>query len=388
MKNFLNLISICLLLILVSCQNEGTQQSNECAECKTAKFSIQKLKIGENIFNVRNYDVGTINDPDFLSINTSENRIAEAIKTLKSDFSLQNKVKGLILFSNYNGELKSIEKNIIDAFVIYEEKNNSFNTRIFKKINNYYVENKDSNLKTNFISTNDFKNISFSINNNVYRKTIAIINFKGLKIKNFQKSELQNKISDNIDVAGKSGSFCNKPCIEGADAFCTASESQSGGENWWCLADVRICINDNISDNPQEPESSIEEQKYKNDNTRTFLHEFRDNYLMVENNGEKYVNLYYSLSENIKYSLVTTTFVKDTFSIINSMRPKLENLLSNKNSNSIILIDNTTAEILIDYLSKYSFMFEDQESLNNIDFLIQKINEFKNKTNYYITQNL
>ena len=227
--------------------------------------------------------------------------------------------------------------------------------------------------------------MSLLFNNDMYKKTFVVINFKDLNNNNPQKLGLQNTLLKSSSVMAKSGSYCYSPCYPGSDAWCTATESQSGGERWFCLADPKPCLNDATESIAEQNESLTQ---YRISNTREFLHTFRDNYLSNENNGNRYVEIYYDFSKKIDYSKINTTFIKETFTLINNMKPKLELLLNNKNSNSIIVIDDNTAYLLVTYLTKYSNMFSDQDSLDNIDFLINKINQFKNKSNGYITNNL
>ncbi|MCX8531551.1 hypothetical protein [Chryseobacterium luquanense] len=387
MKNYLNQILLALLLILFSCQNSQQELPNQCDECQTSDYLIKDLKIGSNNFKMRDYNIGTPSDPDFFSINAPEAKISEVIKFI-SNKSLVKKTKALILFSNNGNKIDDLAPEDIDAFVAYEQNNNgNYNVRLFSKIQGEYVENKISNLKSNIISSNDFKNISLLINNDLYKKTFAIIDIHKLIKTPPQKMELQKELSHNQAILAKGGSYCSFPCNPpGADAWCTVTEGQMGDENWFCLADPRPCAADHSLSLATEQTESI--QQYRSLNTREFLHGFRDDYLSKFSNGSRYIEIYYNLSEKMDYSKVNMDFINENFILINDMKPKLESLISNVNSQSIIIIDNATANRLNNYLTKYSYLFSDEDSSNDINYLINKINQFKNKNNQYITNNL
>ncbi|MBD3905493.1 hypothetical protein NAL32_13290 [Chryseobacterium sp. Ch-15] len=387
MKNYFNSILLAVTLIFFSCQNSNQELSNQCDECETADYVLKDLKIGKSSFSMRDYNIGTINDPDFFTINASEVKISEIIKFL-SGKSFAKKTKALVLFSNNSNQIDNLISEDIDAFMIYEQNNNgTYNVRLFNKIQKEYIENKVSNLESNIISSNDFKNISLLINDDMYKKTLAIIDIHKLINTPPQKLELQNVLSQNKLLQAKGGSYCNFPCNPpGADAWCTVQESQMGNENWFCLADPRPCAADHSLSLATEQTESI--QQYRSANTRDFLHYFRNDYLSKFSNGYRYIEIYYNLSEKMEYSKINMNFINETFILINDMRPKLESLIANANSQDIIMIDNNTANKLTTYLIKYSHLFSDENSLNEIKFLISKIDQFTNKNNHYVTNNL
>lgn len=389
MKNIIFTICMLILSILTGCNNTDNQLA-ECQDCDIANHSQQKLKVGEHTYNVRKYHKGSIDNPNFLTLNSSKKNISDIISFIGDDRFVNKDIRGLIVLFNTPGEIHTLEKEMIDAYIVYEQNNDAFNVRIFKKQGNSFQENELTNLSSNFISTNDFHNISLAINNNkVYKNIFAAIIFKGLKNKKHSLSELQNKIS-GISPLGKSSSYCYHPCpYPGPHAWCTAKESQNSGEGWWCAPDPTICFtdeNEKIGEGEEEVSESI--SAYRAGNTRTFLHTVRDDYFAIENNGQKYIDIYYHLSRNIDYSNLNITFVNETFILINTLKPKLESLYDDRTASGIIVIDDETADLMKDYLNKYSYLFTDDLSQNYIQLLTEKINQFNNKSNNYITSNL
>lgn len=348
------------------------------------------MKIGNNSYQARNYETNSSNK--FISINTGAKNIRELTDYL-STVAIKKSIAGIIIFSDEVDNNAAFTLNNISAFAIYEDNGKTYNTRIFKKAGSNFEESKLSNLETNFISSNDFLNISLSLHNKIYRKTIAVIDFKNLETKGKKQLALQSTLKSYQSLFAKNGGhLCTFPCQPDMEnAWCLARESQLGGEDWYCMEDPCVCANDCLEEQEetlQPTNPSVSTERYRNENTRAFLHDFRDNYLGIENEGQKYIDMYYELSASIKLSEVDITFIEDTFGIINDLRPKLENLLNNRNSTSTILIDSETSSTLTNYLTTYSYIFGGVNSQNQINFLINKINEFEDQNNLYITENL
>ena len=128
-------------LLIISCQNHQPELVNECQECKTIDYTTRTFKIGNNNFNIKDYNVGSSNDPDFLTINTSDTKIHEIIKFI-SNKNFEKKARAVILFSNKASQTNNLTSVDIDAFAIYEEyKDNVYNVRLFKKENKIFIEN-------------------------------------------------------------------------------------------------------------------------------------------------------------------------------------------------------------------------------------------------------
>jgi len=74
------------------------------------------------------------------------------------------------------------------------EKENEFNVRVFKKIDNKFVENELSNLKTQKIITNDYNSISKLLFRNVK------VNFVNKRIPVISKAEYFSELHEKLEI--------------------------------------------------------------------------------------------------------------------------------------------------------------------------------------------
>lgn len=383
MKTFFNLFIV--LILLVACKNSN-EDTIECTECKTASYDSKTLRIGGITLNVRDFKEKRSNDAEFFSINTNENNIKALINNIsKNNFT---NLKGVILFSDAQTQITNLTAENVNAFAVYEKlENNLYNVRIFRKNNGKFDESETSNLQTTYFSSNDFINISKSINNKLYQKTFAIINFKGLGAAKPYKSELQDRLQSKLvksETARLPEPDCSFPCDNSYDSFCSAQESQLGGEQWICFADPRACGEERMARVVEEKDS----KKFKFKDIKVKLHKFRDKYLLVTNGGKKYVDMYYELSKNLNVSRIDYEEGVETFNVIEEVLPELESIADQPQSTEIIPINTQTADLLKNYLLNSSDLFDGGQTQEDINYLIMKIDEFTNKSNYYITTHL
>ena len=150
------------------------------------------------------------------------------------------------------------------------------------------------------------------------------------------------------------------------------------------MPDVRICAQERAAAIIAQQDSN----KYQFEELETDLYNFRDYYLNTNPNGEKYIDLYYSLSANIIYEKFNFHIANETFKIIKIITPHLNTLTEDPNSSEKIILNNQDAFIIKAYLNTVLSLYDDDTSKNNIYFLIMKIDEFTGKSNQYITSHL
>jgi hypothetical protein len=154
---------ICLLLIIGAClglqfcDNENNE-SLECKTCKTTDFDIVNTDfVGESYqlkrYSGNNYTFMYQNTKDFIPY-------LEFLSNKKISIDVHSIVTLTIFTDNdiySDSEDYTVEDDDIEGILVYEKIDGIIRSRIFYRQNNNFVENATiSNLKTNYVSSNDF----------------------------------------------------------------------------------------------------------------------------------------------------------------------------------------------------------------------------------------
>lgn len=152
-------------------------------ECELLPSRQVFMTIEDKTFEVRKFEKRIEKNTIFYdSPKLSQVEIKNLLKKMtKQDFNAS--IKSLIVFSNAEKDVDSIKLNEIHGLMVYEfVDKNTLNTRIFENENNVFRENKMSNLKSHFITTNDFHAINKMFNNNnPVQKIIFLSNLQGFE---------------------------------------------------------------------------------------------------------------------------------------------------------------------------------------------------------------
>ena len=178
-------------------------------------------------------------------------------------------------------------------------------------------------------------------------------------------------------VANGTPHHCNT-AICGSDAvgYCTAQESQSGGENWFCVPIVfddedPWCEKARLDANFNGEEIDMETQN-------TTLRSFRNNFLMNSSNGISYIQNYYYLSSKINTTADLVYSVQAMNVLINDILPIINKINTAPNGTQI-LISNTSAAKIVSLLLVIKGKLSDSYDLDLIDEIIVDVNHFKNR---------
>lgn len=243
------------------------------------------------------------------------------------------------------------------------------------------IENKDLNLETQFLSTNDVVNIAKQAFNIEIKSATAFINFSKLpKKEQFVEGALQTKLNTFINTYSKitapSGRksnthYCDVVTCESTDqGYCVASESEMTGESWRCQP----------TECPKEEADSNNPSSINTNTQNDSLYNFRDNYLVNKTKGTFYINKYYELGTKLSKDSIDIAFSLATITIIeNSILPIINQLKANPNS-STVLYNNTTRDNIVAYLLLAKNKFPRNTEKAEIDLIINDVNYLANKT--------
>ena len=390
-----------LLLVVASCflfqfcDKNAADVQNECKSCENKNFTIEKTTILGRSMEIAKY--GTNENSVFMM------DVPDNFKTLKyifDDFRNYNlpelqfdKIANFTLFTTKNivyTKIIQVDNENILGLIVYlkTEKENEFNVRVFKKINNKFVENELSNLKTQIISSN----YCFGVSKLLFRE--AKVNFvdftnKLIDVKNYKNSfsDFDDKLKIMLVVNGLTeNDGCALPCpiIYNQDLICARIVVNGIEQKPECRDRLRCkmaSIIDKLKNNKEEnklPSGDIDK-----------LYNFRDQYLLKNEGGKKYVDLYYKLSSNLEMSDFSISLCIETVDLITKIVvPATESIVANPNSKNNILVNNIQSQILISYLQKVKNVYKDQQSKQNIEMIIEKVKLATNKSSYYLTNDL
>ncbi|SEI03584.1 hypothetical protein SAMN02927937_02882 [Paenimyroides aquimaris] len=370
------LLCIITFVTIYSCSKEDTD--SEC-NCEVESTSA-KLKIGNNDFDIKLYQ-SEENPNQFISINTENiNSVYNYLNNSTDDIS------SLVIFSE-NIVDNQIDLNNINGFIVYKQINRKFNKKyevnIFKKNKEGgFIKLNESPLYTYNLSTNNFGDVN-KLYFNSTSTTIHIFNPKKVHkgqniISTFQK-QLEKEYSTR-GISNKGPRPCGSPCnINTADASYCEIDMTSQGE----VLGYR-CFNYGTHPGCLKEEADEVYDSYVLSPT---AYSFRDDYLDVQPGGDIYTSIYYSISTDFIYSNLTYSFAEQTATLLESIVPKIQYITENPYSSTVLFSSSEAAPIKA-YLTSFKSKVGTTETKDKIDFLINKINSFENKSCNYITSNL
>lgn len=385
MKKFFNLLSIILVVCLTSYVIQSCDNNSECEECKNSNFKVTQILLENEIFEAREYDSNE--DITYYQLkNQSRDKTALFLNQIKSqinDINI-NQISGFILISS-SKKSKELNFKNIQNLILYENKNDFFNVRVFNVVNNSIIEEQTlSNKKTDSYAINDIYNITNLLNRaktkNIY--SFILPNFPDGFNKNSElRNSLKNKLFNSKFAAPKDD--CGGPCkTTKKNTTCRGLPQDLDGYNvsYFCEGN---CATEEVEDKLSN--SSI---NYDYINIKEQLRSFRDSYLLKHNTNNSIVDDYYYLSNNLEISNVNIELCVKTFEIItNDLLPIIQELKSKPFSDEVLYSDNFRIKIT-NYLYTIKNSYSDDESKLIIDKIISKINYFCNKSNKQITEHL
>lgn len=295
----------------------------------------------------------------------------------------------------------NLDKNkIIGALIIY--KDGEINkTEVYNIINNQYSKNESLSGETYVVSSNDLTDIGYILTNgNSSYSCLALIDFSSIgKNPKLIKSTFQNNVDKCVARIANSlsnippGNWgsenphqCSAPCQETDAAYCVGSESQSGGENWYCVPDLTDeggrCHKEDQDNAYTHTIFSSGEIETQNDGLRSF----RDNYLHNSAKGQEYIQKYYYLSMKLRDSIDVTYASQCISVLVNDILPIIDTL-QNGTDTSAILFSNTKATNIINVLSMMKAKLPLTGDKAMIDSLISDVNFYKNKSLNFVDEN-
>ncbi|PCJ67484.1 MAG: hypothetical protein COA58_03970 [Bacteroidetes bacterium] len=394
-KNYVStLILVIVGTVLFTRCNDSEQI--DCKSCQASPDARVQLQLFNEQINVNVYSFNR-ND-QLYQFGTTKNHLTNSLRTklikvLKLNNSLSYDivdVVGIVPFISENLEnLGGLESSQIFGATIYYMKQGNIYLDGYKVKNNQLTKINSEPIVVYGISAQDIHVLSLVASDSSYDVigSLAFVKYSGLPKVNL----LGNKITKNLLNEGNKykapirglnggGSTCNEmsPCGSERGATCIASENE-GGESWTCWIsywdeEEGICPRDEV-------------QAVANLNSITgplgldiFLHDFKDNFLAGSDKGEVYRRLYYVLGRELAKQTYSATFVVESYYIAESLLwPKLDELMNSTNVNSILLTQ-TEADSIINYLNQVSGLSSDP-MFESIIFTVQlDINNYVGKT--------
>jgi hypothetical protein len=383
-------------LIFVSCYKNNSKECKTCTE--SINYSKRTINIEGNNYIFKTYQDEAKSSSFSIASSNNSSRIFEdfiRLKLIPEEGDNLGEIISVNFFTNQvlnNNEKVNIKS--IDNLVLYYKKGTITNVSIFFKNNEKWNKYDSGNLETYRISSNDIVAINNKILPSPKSNCYSIIDFSKLSSNYSKNSTLQfwlnlpSKTTRKPDGGGGGGgSLCNPPCHSSNDAACTAQESQSGGEHWFCVPTkgpdcaAKNSQNILIESNPEFSNSSFS-------STNISLYNFRDNYLGHTIKGQQLIDAYYYISSHLNYTNFTIAFCLNTFDlIVNEIIPPINILLSNPNSNSVPISPDSKI-IIINYLNQVKTFTNDADSLTLLDMVANYVTLFEGKTCAFITNYL
>lgn len=380
-------ITIASSIILISCNKKI-----KCSTCEMRKDFIEStIKLEASDYNFKIYSNSSSGQPDFGYTNTEANPLVNSLIqkfTLKEINSLDNpKIASVIVYYNDNVSFNStIVEEKINALLIYIIEGENYKTYVYERnLGNSFNFLSNLNLKTNYISSNDAFNLNDKVLSSKSKSILAFNNYKILlKTKNevtrFQRMlSLPNLTFNSIS---KPNQTCGTPCLaDMPNAHCEAYGDE--GYACWAHQGGGDCLTIMILDALMEEEVDL--SAFDLDNDLITLYSFKDDYLSETEKGKEIIDLYYILSGRIPFDIFTTSYGLDSYRLISTtVVPLVNQLLANPQSTNV-LIDDTTRDLLLDYLTTLKSKVLDANTKAAIDEVIAYVVLFAGKSNAYIT---
>lgn len=325
---------------------------------------------------------GNLNDEELTSILRHYN-FSEATKPSNDGYELINVVMFTSSPIDKGVELK---KSTIDGLLTYSKKDNSLYTEVYRISDGQLEAINELSLKVKYISTGAYHRCA-----QIFRQdwsspvsTLSMMNSTAVPmpgngadfsvtIENYLKkinhwSGSSKRPNEGDGTEEPPVSYCEFPCpnpgqIKGT---CIAQESQLGGESWSCY-----------SCSVQKAGSLIRDSGDEYEGDDDLLYDFRDNFLNNSSKGQEYVGWFYQLSTFIYDDISLSLALQAMDLLTNTVEPLLLELLNNPGSTDI-LYDETTRDVLVDFMNQIRELSDDPEFLALVDSIIDDINHYTN----------
>ncbi|MBL7712831.1 MAG: hypothetical protein JNL13_10215 [Chitinophagaceae bacterium] len=376
-KIAISMLSAFLLFYILSCRKDN----NTCKSCMVRNdYQIVPTKIlGLNVDfkmyrdSAKNYNLLFKKETEVSNFSS----ILSALNTFESIKSeLQNNhIAAIVLFSNQQ-VLKDLELNpsqIAGVMVYFKNSTkNMMTVRVFKLQDQNPIEYENLAARTLFLSTNDIHDLASKLFQT--KTSVALINYQLLPKGPVMKMDFQTKLERlNLSLSKTTvpnqPHQCSAPCSSG-QGYCTASESQNGGEKWNCWS-TQGC---------KKTDADIRGRGYMQDrNQNDSLYAFRDDYLYNTVKGQSYIHSYYALCESFSTDSMSFSFSIETLDIVESHVLPIIGYLKNHSNSQEILINGAAKTNLVNYMLKAKNKFTEEGARNRIDEIIEDINYLANK---------
>lgn len=350
---------------------------SDLCNCENNNFEYIRILENNNTYNFKIYKDENGSNFLFAQEELKNQKIPSSIIGLKTR---EEEYKTVGWFYILNGDIYNIADNFeisqdkIEAIFLYELKNNKLYATFFKKINNNFEIHLINRLKTNYISTNDVKEICDLYIDFDKIDIISNIVPNEKSYFSFTPDQLQLYLINDPD--NEKDKYCCEPCPH-AKGECIYDENPETLERGWTCV---VCTT-------RRMQQKLEENNITEINSEDIisdLHLFKNGYLMKYAGGRRLVSDYYFLSDRFNYSILDLEFAIKTFRIFENYLPKIVNLRTNPLSETILIDSNTKSELQNYFIESKSY-FNDNQSISKIDYLIDQINNMYGKSNKEIT---
>lgn len=376
---FLMLITLALTLTFQSCENNEI-----CHSCESQDYLISNKRLFNTDYIFEKHTDSINRVTIMYAEHNSLNEIKEFLNTININ-GFSTDFVGVVLYmsENYDENIAlEAQTGNVEGIMIYLLDDNIINTKIYQKTDNGMIEHILSNSTTTNTTFGDFYDVHKIIQPQNNHSTIISIIDENLPYLDSNETLLRLRIIDfqHVDDGGANGSCAHWPCFASPSGTC---ERQVGG-NYTCVIQASckfVQIEHQLTKDSNIPYDFI--------STGKNLRSFRDHYLKPINGGNEIIETYYQLSKNLPIEKLSVSLSLETLDIIkNHIVPMSINLQNNPNQNNNILISVNDKELIVDYLLRVKNLYDDTTSKVKIDKIISKVEEFTNKSNFYITNNL
>ena len=382
----LSILVIAVTTIFLACK----KNSDSCKTCRVnPNFTLTNTEISGNAYQLKMY--ANRENSFFLQYKSEKDfsKLEAFLAELEVDRLLNNElnnsiVNSIIIFSNEKPTVEFKLKSQSVQGVLFYLINNAgqMRTLLINTEGGEPAIMKKFSLNTEILTTNDIVDISKQGFAAKAVSATAFINFGSLPKKNLQISNLQKELAvqkinlSNAKVTAQGPAhYCDVvTCESASQGYCTAQESQSTGEYWFCLftSEEQLC--------PKRVTNTTSPEGMNTEVQDDSLYSFRDNYMASRVKGAVYINRYYQLSELMEIDSLDIPFCLSTLSVVeNKILPIINSLKSNPTS-STILYNTQVKDDIVNYLLIAKNKYASQTAKDYIDQIISDVNFLANKS--------
>jgi hypothetical protein len=160
--NLLVMMTFITFYTLISCNEEN--KTAICTTCESEDFEMSEINLLGKSFNLKSFKSESDNSVFMYQPQKNFNELEYILKYFETNGVMPIKresVLGVVIYTKNQEDSKNhnyiIKGKEINGILIYlkDKKSDNIIAKIFKNINGHFIENKLSNSKTRFVSTND-----------------------------------------------------------------------------------------------------------------------------------------------------------------------------------------------------------------------------------------